>query len=529
MKTKLITALAGLALAWPVFGIDQTEKVAPVVTDERVVQLALLLDTSGSMQGLISQAKTQLWKIVNEFNGATQNGKPLVVQVALFEYGNNGLRPDTHWIRRIQPLTRDLDKVSEELFKLTTNGGEEYCGAVIKAALEQLEWDSSPQTYKAIFIAGNEPFTQGPINPVTSCRSAMARGVVVNTIHCGDETVGINEGWQKGALLTDGSYLVINQNQAVVHVASPYDADIERLSADLNKTYISYGSKGREAAANQFVQDSNALSEKAAGASVQRAMTKASANYCNTHWDLVDACRQKDFKLETVQVEELPAEMQKMKPEERKAYVEAKAAERAKMQNEIAELGKKRTLFVAAKQKEAGKESTLDTAVSKAIRSQAAKKNIQFEGAAPIPNRLIDYKGFLKDAAEVGKLREERRVTEEEFIRMAESTSTVVLDARSDQKYHMLHIKNAKHLSLPDITESELAKIIPDKHTRVLIYCNNNFENEAKAFPGKAVKASLNIYTFNTLYSYGYKNVYELGPLIDMRHTKLPFEGMLKK
>lgn len=142
-----------------------------------------------------------------------------------------------------------------------------------------------------------------------------------------------------------------------------------------------------------------------------------------------------------------------------------------------------------------------------------------------IRNPKIDYPGFLQDAHEVGKVREQRRITEAQFIEWAAEPGTVILDARSAQKYKLLHVRGAKNLSLPDVTAEELARIIPDKSTRVLIYCNNNFEKEEVAFPSKAVRASLNIYTFNTLYTYGYRNVYELGPLIDIKDTKLPLEG----
>jgi len=141
------------------------------------------------------------------------------------------------------------------------------------------------------------------------------------------------------------------------------------------------------------------------------------------------------------------------------------------------------------------------------------------------PNRNIDYGGFLANAVAVSKLRQERRVSEQDFIEMSREPDTIVLDARSDGKYRLLHVKGARHVSLPDITADELAKVIPSKATRVLIYCNNNFENEPEAFPTKSIQASLNLYTFNTLYSYGYTNVYELGPLIDIRKSKLPFEG----
>ena len=143
---------------------------------------------------------------------------------------------------------------------------------------------------------------------------------------------------------------------------------------------------------------------------------------------------------------------------------------------------------------------------------------------ATIPNKMIDYPGFLQNAETVGKLREQRRVTEAEFIRMAKEPTTIVFDARSDAKFAMFHIKGAKHLSLPDVTAEELAKVIPDKSSRILIYCNNNFVNEPTALPAKAITASLNLYTFNTLYSYGYTNVYELGPFI--KKKKSYFRGI---
>jgi hypothetical protein len=142
-----------------------------------------------------------------------------------------------------------------------------------------------------------------------------------------------------------------------------------------------------------------------------------------------------------------------------------------------------------------------------------------------IPNRLIDYNSFLTGAAEVGRLQTDHRVTEERFIEMSTEPGTVVFDARSDDKYTRLHIKGAKHLSFPEITADGLARVFPDKSTRILIYCNNNFLNAPDAFPAKCAAASLNIHTFNTLYNYGYTNVYELGPLIDIRKAKLQFEG----
>jgi Rhodanese-like domain len=143
--------------------------------------------------------------------------------------------------------------------------------------------------------------------------------------------------------------------------------------------------------------------------------------------------------------------------------------------------------------------------------------------AADIPNPLIDYTSFQSTVERVGKIRQGQRLTEFEFIAMAADPSTVILDARSREKFDLLHVRGAVNLSLPDVTEAELAKIIPSKQTRVIIYCNNNFLNEPNAFPSKIAGASLNLYTFNVLFAYGYTNVYELGPLVDIRKTLIPF------
>ena len=145
--------------------------------------------------------------------------------------------------------------------------------------------------------------------------------------------------------------------------------------------------------------------------------------------------------------------------------------------------------------------------------------------AQDIPNRLIDYDAFASQVSAVGQWRKTHRVSEAEFIRMSADPATVVLDARSAEKYAELHVRGARNLSLPDITADELAKVVPEKSTRILIYCNNNFLNAPGAFPSKAVSASLNIYTINVLHSYGYDNVYELGPLIDINQAKIEFEG----
>lgn len=140
-----------------------------------------------------------------------------------------------------------------------------------------------------------------------------------------------------------------------------------------------------------------------------------------------------------------------------------------------------------------------------------------------ILNPAIDMPAYLQVAQAAARHRETHRLTEVEFIAMSREPNTIILDARSAEKYTELHIKNAVNLSFPDITVDSLAELFSDKNVRILIYCNNNFANAPKAFPTKRADASLNISTYISLYSYGYKNVYELGPLVDIEKSKLKF------
>jgi len=136
-------------------------------------------------------------------------------------------------------------------------------------------------------------------------------------------------------------------------------------------------------------------------------------------------------------------------------------------------------------------------------------------------NPRIDMTGYLRVAQDAAQHREARRLSEQEFLRMAAQPGTIVLDARSARKYQELHVEGAVNLSFPDITIESLAQLIPDKRTRVLIYCNNNFSNAERAFPTKLPSASLNISTYIALYNHGYRNIYELAPLIDASKTQL--------
>ncbi|MFC1633840.1 VWA domain-containing protein [Planctomycetota bacterium] len=351
----------------------------PMQLRKPLVQMAILLDTSGSMSGLIDQARIELWAIVNEFIFAKRNGMEPEIQVALYEYGKSSLDAREGYIRMIVPFTTDLDKVSEELFALKTNGGSEYCGWVIKEATESLQWSPSPDDLKVVFIAGNEPFTQGSVDYRQACKAAIAKAIVVNTIHCGSERDGINGNWKDGAALADGRFLNIDHNRAVVHIEAPQDKEIAELSVKLNDTYLAFGAAGQIAHERQAIQDRNAalLSSEAV---IGRGIAKSSSNYRNENWDLVDALKEDKAKLEEIETKDLPDNMQKMTAEERKAYVEAKTKERAKIQKRIQELNVQRKNYVAAEMKKQHKNTdTLGSAIIMAVRDQAVRKNFSFE------------------------------------------------------------------------------------------------------------------------------------------------------
>ena len=353
---------------------------APLIAakDKPLVQMAILLDTSGSMEGLIEQAKSQLWKIVNTMATSKRNGRSPQLEVALYEYGKSTIPKSEGHLRMIVPMSRDLDLLSDELFKLKTNGGNEFCGQVIGAAVDGLKWSESAKDYKVIFIAGNEPFTQGTVDYRKTCKAAIENGIIVNTIFCGNEQEGVKTNWKDGADLADGQYMTIDHNKKVVHISAPQDKELAKLGQTLNETYIAYGTAGKKKKEMQKRQDSNAASVGGA-VMVQRSVAKASKQYSNAGWDLVDADKEGAVKVEELEEEALPEEMKKMTPNERKRYVDEMQKKREKIQQKIKTLKKERDAFVAKKRKAQAQDKTLDSAMISAIKQQAGKKKFKFE------------------------------------------------------------------------------------------------------------------------------------------------------
>ncbi len=374
MKKRIIITLA-LVLAVSPFAQARDIIVLPPKPpgDRPLVQVALLLDNSGSMSGLIDQAKSRLWTFINEFALSRKNGKPPIVQVALFIYGN----PPP---RMLTPLTDDLDSVSEKLFAVTISGGSEHCGQVIDAATRTLSWSTRPDDLKVIFIAGNEPFTQGPIHYREACKAAISKGIIVNTIHCGDESAGVGGMWKDGAMLADGRFFNINHNRQIVHIETPHDVELLRLNSELNTTYVAYGVAGMQSAARQATQDANAASLSPSSA-LGRVSAKSSAQYRNSNWDLVDAMKEGTVKLGDVKDEDLPENMRGMTAAQREQHVKEQQTRRTTIQTKIRVLTELRNKYVAEQRRQSsssGAADTLETAMIKAVREQAAAKRFQF-------------------------------------------------------------------------------------------------------------------------------------------------------
>lgn len=346
------------------------------------IQVAILLDVSGSMDGLIEQAKAQLWNMVSVMGKAKCNDKPAQIEIALYEYGRTTNSPADGYVKQLSAFTTDLDLLSKKLFSLTTNGGFEYCGQVIYTSLKELKWDASTDNYKVIFIAGNEDFLQGSLLYTKACDEAKNKGVIVNTIYCGDRMQGIREHWNLSSECGNGSFSVINQNEIIEDIPTPYDSSIIALNDKLNGTYISYGASGYEQKQMQESVDKMNYEANKSSA-IKRATVKSNAKlYRNNSWDLVDAFADDEKFIDKLDRKTLPDSLQKKNVAELKKIVLAKKEQRSQLQNQIESISKKREDFISAERKknaDQNKEATLETEVEKIIKQQAKRFNMKVD------------------------------------------------------------------------------------------------------------------------------------------------------
>lgn len=404
METVLLASTAALlaAVAWPIATSGGREgaqtqtaaeptpapeaggpAAAPVpATDTPTIQIALLLDTSSSMDGLIDQARSQLWRVVNAIDTVTWHGDRPRLEVALYEYGNDDLTPESGWIRQVSPFTVELDRVSEKLFALRTNGGSEYAGQVIARSLDELAWRTGEGTLKVVYIAGNEELAQGPVDWRSAIESAKAKGVVVNTVDCA--TGGFRDpGWAEAAALAGGRFMQIDQSAVAEYIEAPQDAEIARLGTALNGTYVGYGAEGRYGLENQIAQDDNSA-KMGVGSSIQRAITKSTSYYANPTWDLVDAVDGNVVTLAEIDRGGLPAEARDLDDDALGRWLDAKRSERAEIQEKLGTLAAEREAWLAEERvRRHGEDADrLDTAIVRSILEQASTAGFTIDTSA---------------------------------------------------------------------------------------------------------------------------------------------------
>ncbi len=355
--------------------LESATRDEPVAKSKRI-ELAICLDVSNSMDGLIASAKAKLWDIVNTL----AKGQPTPeVRVALYSYGCPQYPRETGWVRKELDFTTDLDKVNEKLFGLTTNGGDEYVARVVAAAVEELDWSKEDHVLKVVFVCGNEPATQDPqVTLEQAAEKAVRRGIVVNTILCDRQASPDAAGWKRLAHLAEGRFACIDQERGAVAVTTPFDKELADLGGRLNETYVFIGREAKKLAERQIAQDANAA-QAGLGVAAARAQTKAGQLYRFSENDLVQKLLE-DPKFDASKVAEadLPEELQRMKPADRQKHLETLADQRKELQKRIADLSAKREAYIAEQSRNQTQtaEQTFDTAIRQVLREQAAKKGI---------------------------------------------------------------------------------------------------------------------------------------------------------
>ncbi len=380
LATLLLTALGSGTLS-AAAGTDQSDAIIP--SERPAVEVVFVLDTTGSMGGLIAAAKDKIWSIANTL--ASADPAPLI-RMGLVGYRDRG---DTY-VTVATPLSDDLDAVYTHLMQFQADGGGDGPESVNQALYEAVtrpDWSRDAKTYRVVFLVGDAPphmDYQDDVRYAESCRLATERDIVINTIQCGamSETTPV---WRQIARLAEGRFFQVAQAGSAVLYDTPYDDRIAALSAELDATRIHYGDKAQLAAMQERKREADSIYEAAAPAAVAKrtifnASRAGSKNFLGTQELVADVISGR-VDMEAVKTEELPENLQSMGPAERKAYIAKKAAERQALQDEIAELGQKRQAFIEAKVKEeGGGEKSLDAQIYRCIKTQAAAKAIRYTG-----------------------------------------------------------------------------------------------------------------------------------------------------
>ena len=351
-------------------------KTKPVKDNRDTLEMVFVLDTTGSMGGLIDGAKQRIWGIINEV--MQKPSKPRV-RVGLVAYRDNG----DDYVTKILPITEDLDKAYTTLMDYQASGGGDTPENVRKALAEGVKkagWSPSKiGLAQIVFLVGDAPpqnYAQEPDVLVTTAE-AVRKNMIVNTIQCGDLN-GTREIWQSIARRGEGKYFAIAQDGGVQAISTPYDTRLAELAAKVGKTYLTYGAKAKREVnvAAQSVSELRITTDAALGAQADRAVNKA-VNSFQYDGDLVQDVENESVKIEDVKTENLPENLQKMTVAERKKEIDKRIAERKAIRAEILTLSKLRDEFIAAERKKKGQANGFDTAVAQALREQLLRKGIR--------------------------------------------------------------------------------------------------------------------------------------------------------
>jgi Mg-chelatase subunit ChlD len=354
------------------------QQVANLASGKAALEMVFVLDTTGSMSGLIESAKQRIWGIVNE---VMQSQSRPVVRVGLVAYRDRG----DAYITNVLPLTVDLDQVYSALMLYKAEGGGDTPENVRRALADGVRnagWSQwSPDVSQILFLVGDAPphddYQDEPDTEVTALE-AVRKGIIVNTIQCG-AIDGTREAWQAIARRGEGQFFAIAQDGGVHAIATPYDKSLSELGARLGATYLPYGEGRSEAKIRQDNLETGFAARAPGVAVAERALNKAvnSNAYVN---DLLQNIENGSIKLESVKEAELPDELRNLSASARKAEVEKRLEERRKIREEILKVSKQRDEFLQSERKKlaaSSRNAGFDTAVSSALKEQLSRKRVK--------------------------------------------------------------------------------------------------------------------------------------------------------
>jgi Mg-chelatase subunit ChlD len=357
-----------------------------VETQSKYIDVVFVVDTTGSMSGLIQAAKEKIWSIATTM--ASANSAP-EIRMGLVAYRDRG----DEYVTKTVDLSSDLDSVYAKLMDFKASGGGDSPESVNQAlheAINKMSWRQQKQTYKVVFLVGDAPphmDYQDDVKYPVSLALARKNNIVVNTIQSGFHS-NTTQGWQKIAELGQGQYFQVGQSGNAVAISTPFDEKIAKLSEKLDDTRLYYGNREEKArqklklAATEKVHASASVESRARRATFNSSKS-GGANFLGKG-ELIDDVSSGRVDLSSIDKDKLPAPMKAMSATEQKAVITETAERRNRLQSEISELAEKRSSYLKKKVKESGgAKDSLDEKIYSAVREQAGKLGMAYEADAP--------------------------------------------------------------------------------------------------------------------------------------------------